>query len=135
MKVQSDQTQLFKMEYDTRCDTFGCNETGAYMVGRPDGPLNTSHVLCQTCTDSLVESVKELFDMHEKSVHAPLPFDLDVKVLTEIEILLEALDEVRTHAEMDNLISNYKIEGIPGRDEEGGKLHERREAIRKKMEA
>lgn len=132
--MKTDQTQLFKMEYDTRCDTFGCNETGRYMVGRPDGPLNTSHVLCQVCTDTLVESVKELFEMHEKAVHSPLPFELDVEVLTTEQLILAALEDVRTHAELDNLVKNFSLKGIPTREEEGGKMHERKEAVRKLIE-
>lgn len=133
--MNSDQTQLFKMEYGTRCDTFGCGETGQFMVGRPDGPLNTSHVLCQVCTDSLVESIKEQFDMHEKSVHAPLPFELEINTLSTEQLILEALDEVRSHAELDTLVENFRLEGIPKREDEGGKLLERKDAIRKKMNA
>ena len=123
--MKTDQTQLFPMEYGTRCDTFGCGESATHMVGRPDSPLNTCHVLCQSCTDSLVESIKEQYDMHEKSVHAPKD-DFD-------ESLDAALEEVRTHAELDKVIEDFKIEGIPSRDEEGGKLNERKEAVRKKL--
>lgn len=135
--LRTDQTQLFKMEYDTRCDTFGCDETGRYMIGRPDGPLNMSHVLCETCVDSLVESVKISYNLHEKSVHAPkevLPSDLILfETPTSEQLALSALEEARTHAELDSLIKNFRIEGIPSREEEGGKLHERKEAISKKL--
>ncbi len=121
--MREDQTQLFKMEYGTRCDTFGCGEDGAFMIGRPDGPLNTSMVLCTPCQETLVESVKEMFNMHEKSVHAPKEEESSY----DLEEVLEAL---KTHAQLDELIDAYKLEGVPGREDEGGKLNERKEAVR-----
>lgn len=126
--MREDQTQLFKTDYETRCDTFGCEESGAYFVGRPDAPLNTSHLLCESCTKTLVESVKELFDMHEKAVHAPKE-EAPVTDAKEYE-LEEVLENIKTHAQLDELIAEFKVEGVPSRDEEGGKLHERKDAVR-----
>lgn len=51
--------QLFKCEYGTRCDTFGCGEAAVHFVGRPDAPFNTNYILCQKCSDELVESIGE----------------------------------------------------------------------------
>lgn len=124
--MQKHLTQLFKMEYGTRCDTFGCGEQGEFMVGRPDGPLNTSHVLCQVCTDSLVESIKEQFNLNAFAVPAPVEEKDDI-VEYEID---EVLAEIKTHAALDELIEEFKLEGVPNRDEEGGKLNERKEAVR-----
>lgn len=121
-QMRTDQTQLFKTDYETRCDAFGCEENGEYFVGRPDGPLNTSHLLCKSCTESLVESVKEQFDMHEKSVHSPnsaVEYELD-----------EVLDGIKTHAQLDELIEEFKVKGVPNRDEDGGKLSERKDFVR-----
>lgn len=122
--MREDQTQLFKMEYETRCDTFGCGENGEYMIGRPDGPLNTSYILCEECKDSIVESVKDLFNMHEKSVHAPKEDE------EAVDFELETLEALKTHAQLDDFIELHQLKGIPNREEEGGKLHERKEAIR-----
>lgn len=124
--MRENQTQLFKTNYETRCDTFGCGESAAYMVGRPDSPLNTCHVLCATCTDTLVESVKTLFDMHEKSVHSP---NNDEEEATHYE-LEEVLENIKTHAQLDDLIDEFQVKGIPNRGEEGGKIHERKDAVR-----
>lgn len=126
--MREDQTQLFKMPYETLCDTFGCGEPGEYFVGRPDAPLNTSYVLCQTCTDSLVLSVKGLFDMHEKSVHAP-KHEEEVENAVDYE-LEEVLENIKTHAQLDELIAEFNVEGVPSR-EEGVKLSERKDAVRK----
>ncbi len=116
-QVKSDQTQLFKTDYETRCDAFGCEESGEYFVGRPDAPLNTSHLLCKSCTKTLVESVKELF---------PEGVSVDA-VEYELE---EVLDGIKTHAQLDELINEFKVEGVPNREEEGGKLSERKDFVR-----
>jgi hypothetical protein len=114
------QTQLFKTDYETRCDTFGCEESGQYFVGRPDGPLNTSHLLCQECTESLVESVKELFSVSTNVVSTDaVEYEVD-----------EVLEGIKTHAQLDELIEEFKVEGVPSREEEGGKLSERKEFVR-----
>ena len=118
--MKSDQTQLFKTDYLTRCDTFGCEENGEYFVGRPDGPLNTSHLLCQECTDSLVKSVKELFSDSTKTVTTEA-------VEYELE---EVLEGIKTHAELDGLIEEFKVKNIPNREQPGGKLSERKDAVR-----
>ncbi len=121
-------TQLFKMEYGTRCDTFGCGEQGDFMVGRPDGPLNTSHVLCQVCTDSLVDSIKEQFNLNAFVVPAPKKEEKEVNAVDyELD---EVLENVKTHAQLDELIVEFGVSGVPSRDEEGGKLNERKEAVR-----
>ena len=122
-QMREDQTQLFQTDYETRCDTFGCGENGVFFVGRPDGPLNTSHVLCQECTDSLVLSIKEQFDMHEKAVHAPKSSATDYE-------LDEVLEGIKTHAALDELIAEFEVKGVPDRDEEGGKLQERKDFVR-----
>lgn len=57
--MRVDQVQLFKCEYGTRCDTFGCGESAVHFVGRPDAPFNTNYILCQKCSDELVESIGE----------------------------------------------------------------------------
>jgi hypothetical protein len=115
-QMRDDQTQLFKTDYETRCDTFGCEGSSAYMLGRPDGPLNTSHVLCESCVESLKESIKGLSE--------PTPVD-DLEY--EVD---EVLEGIKTHAALDELIEEFKVEGIPNREEEGGKLTERKEAVR-----
>lgn len=116
--MRSDQTQLFKTDYETRCDTFGCEKSGEYFVGRPDGPLNTSHLLCKSCTETLVESVKELFSDESTTTDA---------VEYELE---EVLDGIKTHAQLDELIEEFKVKGVPNRDEDGGKLSERKDFVR-----
>lgn len=65
------QVQLFKNEYNSRCDTFSCGEPSKFFVGRPDAPLSTAMNLCQVCADQLVESVVEMYGLHAKSVHKP----------------------------------------------------------------
>lgn len=118
--MKEHQTQLFKTDYETRCDTFGCEENGAYFVGRPDGPLNTSHLLCKECTETLVESVKELFlGNAEEVVTDAVDYELD-----------EVLEGIKTHAQLDELIEEFKVEGVPNREEEGGKLSERKDFVR-----
>lgn len=128
--MNGDQTQLFKMDHVLLCETFGCGEIGSYMVGRPDGPLNTCHVLCDECSKTLAQSVKELFDMHEKSVHTNKIGDA---IQFEEPFTDALLDDITTHARLDDFIEQRNITGIPSRDEEGGKLHERKEAIKKKL--
>lgn len=70
MMMDKTEVQLFDNDYKQRCETFGCGETSRYFVGRPDAPLSTALNLCQKCTDQLVESIVEMFGLHEKSVHA-----------------------------------------------------------------
>lgn len=136
--MNSDQTQLFSMEYGTRCDIFGCNESGEYMVGRPDGPMNMNLVICGDCAKSLVESVKTTFDMHEKAVHgykgepgepgepANVPFDDTEHVIS----LQDVIENIRTHAEVDEFAEKNHLHGIPTKDE-GAKLQERKDAMAK----
>lgn len=115
--INQDQTQLFKMEYGTRCDTFGCGETGAFMIGRPDGPLNTSHVLCEVCTNSLIASIKE--QANNDAPTSATEYELD-----------EVLENIKTHAALDELIKEFAIKDVPNRDDEGGKLQERKDFVR-----
>lgn len=126
IKLRADQTQLFAMEYGTRCDTFGCGESASHMVGRPDGPLNTCHVLCQVCTDSLVQSIKEQFAKPDNK----FVIGIDDPIALEVEVLL---DDITTHARLDDFVEQNSLVGIPKRDEEGGKLQERKAAILKKL--
>lgn len=117
--MKDHQTQLFKTDYETRCDTFGCEENGEYFVGRPDGPLNTSHLLCRECTDSLIESVKEILNAPKEEVAEAVEYELD-----------EVLEGIKTHAELDELIEEFKVKNIPNREQPGGKLSERKDAVR-----
>ena len=67
--MKKTEVQLFDNEYKTSCDTFGCGESAASMVGRPDAPLSTALNLCAICTEQLVRSVVQKYNLHEKAAH------------------------------------------------------------------
>jgi hypothetical protein len=112
--MREDQTQLFKMEYGTRCDIFGCGESGAYFVGRPDGPLNTCMVLCESCTATLRESVKVEDE----------PISQGIEIASDAA---ERISDAKAHTTLDELVEEFKFTGVPTR--ETAKLIERKAFI------
>lgn len=77
------EVQLFDNEYKTRCDTFSCGESAESMVGRPDAPLSTAMNLCAACTEQLVRSIVEKYNLHEKTVHSNKPSNYEGNKIVE----------------------------------------------------
>ena len=39
------------------CDTHGCHKKASYFMGNPSGPVQKNYKLCESCKESLIESL------------------------------------------------------------------------------
>lgn len=114
--------QLFERGYINRCSTYACGERATKYVGRPDAPLNVSYVLCDKCIDELVQSIRAQYPV-EVAVDAASPS-------VHAEGLVEAVADARTHAEVNKVVEDYGLQGIPTKAE-GATVQARKDAILK----
>lgn len=124
--LKVNQVQLFEKGYKNRCSTYGCGERATKYVGRPDAPLNVSYVLCDKCVGELVQSIQEQYPA-EASKADTSPKGVDMNGLTE------AVEDARTHAEVDKIVKEYGLQGIQTKAD-GATVQARKDAILKTLE-
>lgn len=55
--MDKSQAQFFPQPYPSApCDSFNCLNRAVYFIGKPEGPANICHRLCQDCAESVVRS-------------------------------------------------------------------------------
>ncbi|MEK3726815.1 MULTISPECIES: hypothetical protein [unclassified Lysinibacillus] len=138
MKVN--QVQLFERGYINRCSTYACGERATKYVGRPDAPLNVSYVLCDKCIDELVQSIRAQYPVETEATSPSVNVGELVEVAVDAtspsvhaEGLAEAVADARTHAEVNKVVEEYDLQGIPTKAE-GATVQARKDAILKTVE-